>query len=120
MSDYSYDLGSHSRTITTQSAEAQIWFDRGLNWIYGYHHEEAGECFKKVLEHDPDCPMAHWGLAYIIGPNYNKPWELFDEKELATALSSSRASLENAQKKLPEVSAVEKALIHKNRASISS
>lgn len=112
MSKYSYDLGSHSRPITTQSAEAQIWFDRGLNWIYGYHHEEAGECFKKVLEHDPDCPMAHWGLAYIIGPNYNKPWELFDENELATALSISRTSLENAQNKLPEVSAVEKALIH--------
>ena len=23
--------------------------------------------------------MAHWGLAYALGPNYNKPWEAFDQ-----------------------------------------
>ena len=22
--------------------------------------------------------MAHWGLAYAVGPNYNKAWEAFD------------------------------------------
>ena len=40
MDDY-YDLGSYSRPITTTSPEAQLWFDRGLVWAYGYHHEEA-------------------------------------------------------------------------------
>ena len=54
MSDY-YDLGSYSRNISTSSPEAQLWFDRGLNWNYGYHHEEAIECFKKALGHDPGC-----------------------------------------------------------------
>ncbi len=112
MSDYPYDLGTYSRRVTTSSPEAQIWFDRGLNWIYGYHHEEAGECFKKVLEHDPDCAMAHWGLAYIIGPNYNRPWELFDENELAMVLSESRKSLVAALDKIDGVSAVEQALIN--------
>ena len=29
----------------------------------------------------PDCAMAHWGVAYAIGPNYNKPWEAFEEEE---------------------------------------
>ena len=71
MSDY-YDLGSYSRNISTSSPEAQLWFDRGLTWNYGYHHEEAIECFKKALEHDPDCVMAHWGIAYASAPNYNK------------------------------------------------
>ena len=74
--DYPYDLGPYSRTVTTASADAQRWFDRGLNWCFGYHHEEAVACFEKALEADPDCAMAHWGVAYAAGPNYNFPWEL--------------------------------------------
>jgi hypothetical protein len=30
-----FDLGSHARLITTASADAQLWFNRGLNWLYG-------------------------------------------------------------------------------------
>ena len=80
MSDY-YDLGSYSRTVSTVSPEAQLWFDRGLAWNYGYHHEEAIECFKKALEYDPNCVMAHWGIAYASGPNYNKKWIDFEDDE---------------------------------------
>ena len=46
--DY-YDLGNYTRKITTRSDEAQTWFDRGLVWIYGYHHEQASCCFEKAL-----------------------------------------------------------------------
>ena len=48
--DYPYDLGPYARKVTTSSAEAQAWFDRGLNWCYGYHHEEALACFQRALE----------------------------------------------------------------------
>ncbi|MEO1116096.1 MAG: hypothetical protein AAFY05_27400, partial [Pseudomonadota bacterium] len=68
-----FDLGTYSRKITTRSAEAQRHFDMGLVWLYGYNHEAAAICFEKALASDPDCGMAHWGLAYAIGPNYNKP-----------------------------------------------
>lgn len=111
MTAYPYDLGHYGRTITTSSTEAQTWFDRGLNWIYGYHHEEAGACFTKALEADPGCAMAHWGLAYIVGPNYNRPWELFDGAELEALLSASRSALADADKNLAHAAPVEKALI---------
>ena len=62
--DY-YDLGNYSRPVTTNSAEAQRWFDRGLIWIYAYHHEEAILCFQKALEADNNCAMAHWGVPPI-------------------------------------------------------
>jgi hypothetical protein len=39
MSDY-FDLGTYSRPVSTDSPEAQLWFDRGLNWGYGYNYEE--------------------------------------------------------------------------------
>src|ERR1700720_1699520 len=69
--DYPYNLGPYSRKVTNTSADAQRWFDRGLNWCFGYHHGEAVACFEKVLEADPNCAMAHWGIAYAVGaPNW--------------------------------------------------
>ena len=79
MSDY-YDLGGFGRPVSTTSAEAQLWFDRGLVWCYGFNHEEAVRCFGRAAELDPGCAMAHWGIAYAIGPNYNKDWDAFDAR----------------------------------------
>jgi hypothetical protein len=71
--DAYFDLGTYHRTITTSSRAAQTWFDRGLIWMYGFHHEEAIACFKKAVDSDSECIMAYWGIAYCLGPNYNKP-----------------------------------------------
>ena len=49
MDDYPYDLGPYTRKITTASPAAQLWFDRGLNWCFGFHHEEAIHCFEAAL-----------------------------------------------------------------------
>ena len=63
-----FDLGGYSRVVTTTSTSAQLWFDRGLIWLYAYNHEEAIACFQNALKDDPNCAMAHWGVAYAIGP----------------------------------------------------
>jgi tetratricopeptide (TPR) repeat protein len=81
MDEY-FDLGTHSFPITTSSQVAQVWFDRGLNWMYGFNHREAVTCFEHAVAEDPYCPMAYWGIAMAAGPNYNKQWERFDEREL--------------------------------------
>lgn len=106
-----YDLGSYSRTITTSSDEAQRWFDRGLAWTYGYNHEEAIVCFQNALAADSNCAMAHWGIAYCIGPNYNKPWETFEENEKPDCITIAKASIEAATALLDQLSPVERALI---------
>ena len=95
--DYPYDLGTFSRKVTTSSAEAQLWFDRGLNWLYGFNHKEAIVCFRRAAEADPACAMAHWGHAYAAGPNYNMPWELFDSKGRREALEESFDALQRAR-----------------------
>ncbi|PHH69322.1 hypothetical protein CDD82_7828 [Ophiocordyceps australis] len=90
--DYPYRLGSHHRPIATASKDAQRWFDRGLIWCYGFNHEEAVRCFEKALEADAAMAMSHWGLAYALGPNYNKPWDLFGRRERqATARRTHQA-----------------------------
>ncbi len=110
MSDY-YDLGTYSRRVTTNAPAAQRWFDRGLTWLYGYNHDEAVKCFRKALEHDPHCLMAHWGVAYGLGCNYNKQWEAFAPKALAMALRQGRAAILEAYAHLDRATAVETALI---------
>ena len=98
-------------SATTTSADAQGWFDRGLNWCFGYHHEEAVACFEKTLETDPNCAMAHWGAAYAVGPNYNSPWELQDPAGKAAALARAYASACAALALVGPVTAPERALI---------
>jgi tetratricopeptide (TPR) repeat protein len=106
-----FDLGAHSRPVTTTSAEAQQWFDRGLAWTYGFHHEEARACFERAVAADPDCAMAHWGIAYVVGPNYNYAWDDFDPAGLTSSLSTARAAREHAERLAPQVTEVEQALI---------
>lgn len=91
MSDY-FDLGSHTRAVSTVP-DAQTWFDRGLVWLFAYNHEEAIVCFEKAVAADPACALAHWGIAYGIGPNYNKAWEVFTPEEKAPALARAHAAL---------------------------
>ena len=106
-----YDLGPYSRTVTTKSEEAQLWFDRGLNWLFGYNHGEAIACFKKAAEADPDCAMAYWGVAYATGPNYNLPWHLYDPKGRAMALAAAYEAAQEAKARTDKITPVEKALI---------
>src|SRR5688572_27582063 len=110
MSDY-FNLGNHTRNISTSSADAQLWFDRGLNWTYGFNHEEAVRCFERAAEADPGCAMAYWGIAYAAGPNYNKPWEYFDEVDLAQTIARCHATTQQALGLLDNASPVEQALI---------
>lgn len=108
MSDY-FDLGSYTRPASA-APEAQRWFDRGLIWLFAYNHEEAIACFEKTLAIDPDCALAHWGVAYAIGPNYNKPWEVFTPEEKGPALDRAHAALE-AGLALEKAAPVERALL---------
>lgn len=108
--DY-FDLGVYSMKVTTSSREAQTWFDRGLIWIYAYNHEEAIRCFDRALGADPDCAMAYWGIAYAIGPNYNKPWDAFEDDEKPDCITHAQQVISKASELQIELSDKEKALI---------
>jgi hypothetical protein len=106
-----FDLGPYSRKITTSSPDAQLWFDRGLNWVFGFNHGEAIKCFRKALQHDVDCAMAHWGISYASGPNYNLPWARYDAHGRQLALSASYDAMQEALAHAEKASPVEQALI---------
>jgi tetratricopeptide (TPR) repeat protein len=109
VTDY-YNLGSYSRPVTTSSPEAQYWFDCGLMWAYGFNHEEAARCFERAISCDPSCALAYWGLAYALGPNYNKPWDAFSAVELSVTVPRAFGMALGAQAHLDDAKPVERAL----------
>ena len=85
--------GDYSRTISTDSALAQQFFDQGLRLVYGYYFPEAAASFLEALRHDPH-PMIEWGLALSIGPNPNSRY--FGATD--DPLGEGRKAIERAQR----------------------
>lgn len=108
---YDYDLGTYSSPVTAQNEAAQLWFDRGLIWTFGFNHEEATACFHRALEADPGCAMAYWGIAYAAGPNYNMTWALYDDAGRAKALATAYDAMQSALALCDQMSGPEQALI---------
>ena len=101
-----YDgLGSYSRKVTTDSTEAQRYFDQGLDFLHGFNHRAAIRAFQQAAEIDPECAMAHWGVALACGPHINSMAVPPPAAELAWK------ELGLAQKNEGNASPVERALI---------
>jgi tetratricopeptide (TPR) repeat protein len=65
------NLGFHKFPVTTSSGRAQLFINQGLMLTYGFNHAEAGRSFREAARLDPDCAMAYWGMALVLGPNIN-------------------------------------------------
>ncbi len=104
-----FDIGEGHFPVSTQSADAQAWFDRGLIWTFAFNHDEALYSFKQAVAHDPSFAMGWWGLSYRTGGNYNASWAFLEKSqaigktlpiaveaiERAKSLSSAASPLEN-------------------------
>ncbi|HVJ88032.1 MAG TPA: hypothetical protein VM452_20375 [Caulifigura sp.] len=98
-------LGAHHRDITAANAEATQWFNQGLMLLYAFNHDEAIASFRGAVAADPECAMAHWGIALALGPHINFP--LMTPEKSATAW----IELQLAQKHSSRCTGTEKALI---------
>jgi tetratricopeptide (TPR) repeat protein len=66
-------LGKHRMDITSDSPKAQRYFNQGMAFLYGFNHGAAIRSFKEAARLDPECAMAHWGIALASGPHINFP-----------------------------------------------
>jgi tetratricopeptide (TPR) repeat protein len=97
-------LGDLHHPVTTRSKLAQRYFDQGIRLIFGFNHKEAIRSFRSAAHLDPQCAMAHWGVAYAFGPHVNKPMDANDT-------ASAWAALQLAVANKPSASAKEQAYI---------
>jgi tetratricopeptide (TPR) repeat protein len=101
-----YDgLGRFHRTVSTQSAQAQAYFDQGMRLLWAFNHDEATRSFAQAATVDPDCAACYWGVALTVGPNYNLT--SVDEVRVRVAFEALNAARAHAA----GASAVERALI---------
>ncbi|KAF5025954.1 hypothetical protein F66182_1989 [Fusarium sp. NRRL 66182] len=105
-------LPPFSRSVTTNNPEAKRWVEDGFVWCYGFNHAEGERCFEKAISIDPGCPLAYWGLAFALGPNYNKPWKAFDRHDMQQTMAKGVEAFKKAESLSSKASPVERALAH--------
>jgi tetratricopeptide (TPR) repeat protein len=98
------NLGRHHHVVTTESKDAQRYFDQGLTLCFAFNHNEAIRSFEEAAKLDPNCAMAQWGIAFAYGANINMPMN--DE-----AVPKAYGALRKAQELAPKASAKEQAYI---------
>src|SRR5690349_22473410 len=102
-------LGDLHHPVTTESKEAQRYFDQGLRLLFGFNHKEAIRSFRSAAQLDPNCAMAHWGVAYAYGPHVNKPMDTNDTAGAWAALQLAVAAKSKvSEKEQAYITALEK------------
>ncbi len=84
-------FGDVHHVVRTSSPEAQQLFDHGLALDYGFNHNQAQRCFLRAAELDPKMAMAYWGIALVLGTNYNLPVDAEHEKQAYEAVQKALA-----------------------------
>ena len=87
-------LGNFHRAVTTNSKEAQAYFDQGMRLLWAFNHDESSRSFAKAAQIDPGCAMCFWGVALTVGPNYNLPMMAEPRAKVAwEALQQAKATV---------------------------
>jgi tetratricopeptide (TPR) repeat protein len=95
-------FGTVHHPVKTNNPEAQRAFQRAMALDYGFNHNQAEKCFQHAAELDPNMAMAYWGIALVLGTNYNLPVDAEREKKAydpiqkALALSTKGPANERA------------------------
>ncbi len=85
----------HKRPVANATAEAQRYFDQGLNLAFAFNHDEAIRSFRQSLRFAPQCAMAWWGIALCHGPHINNPLMAEDHSRAAwEAIGKAKACVD--------------------------
>lgn len=65
-------------------------FERGVALLHSFFYSEARRIFESIAARDPECAMAHWGVAMTY---YHPLWAAPDSSELAAGLAAVERAL---------------------------
>ncbi len=84
--------------------ESQKNFEKGVALLHSFWYEESKKTFSELASHDPDCAMAHWGVAMSDWhqlwdhPNAGTIKSASEELRKAQNLSQSRAAVNDRER----------------------
>ena len=81
-------LGTVSFSVSC-SPKVRAPFSRGVALLHDFWYEEAQRQFERIAKSDPDCAMAHWGIAMS---EFHQIWDRPDEHTVARAWSQMQAA----------------------------
>ena len=86
------DLGQVGdvKFATSCDPSLQKEFDRGLALLHSFFYDEARRVFTAIAEKDPECAMAHWGVAMSY---YHPLWTAPDSTEMAAGDAAAGRAL---------------------------
>ncbi len=77
------------------AAAVQKPFARGVALLHSFWYEEAEKEFLQIAKDDPNCAMAHWGIAMSL---WHQLWNEPDAKVIARGLAEVNTAKKLAQK----------------------
>ena len=97
-------IGDYNVPVTTKSKYSQMFFNQGIIMANGFNQAEAERSFREAIRQDSTFAMGYWGIAYVLGPNFNSVDNMGTVDEIRKAVTKAVRLSEH-------VSAWEKALI---------
>lgn len=108
--------------ITTNSPEAQKFFDQGVAQMHSFWAREAERSFLQAAQLDPTAPMPYWGIAMVAAGDWRPRFQIDTGKSAfgasKPAVTKNRA--ETAAEKAMELSAVPQKTTELERLYIAS
>ena len=86
-------IGNSQEKVTTSSAEAQAFYNQGINYLESYVWIEAARSFRQAIRHDRNLALAYLGLSYVAS-GLDKPGDARSNLEQAKSLSGSLSDRE--------------------------
>jgi tetratricopeptide (TPR) repeat protein len=83
------NIGHYTVPVTTRSEHAQRFFDQGIIMANNFNHAEAERSFRESVRLDSTFAMGYWGIAYVLGPNFNSVDNMGMVKEIRKAVAKA-------------------------------
>src|SRR5438034_8708205 len=90
-------MGNVDFAITTNSKEAQAFFNQGVAQLYGFWFVEAERSFQEAARLDPNAAMAYWGIAMAAPGTFLPAYQLALTPNSARPESRARTAILKAQ-----------------------
>ncbi len=90
------NIGDYRVTVTTKSKYSQLFFNQGIIMANGFNHDEAERSFREAVRQDSTFAMGYWGIAYVLGPNFNSASNMGMVNEIRNAVAKAIQYSSNA------------------------